>query len=149
MNPTRHVCLLPLLAVLAGCASTPSANALQALPACFTFERNEAWSELGLPTGVRLDAERLGEDDRLLVASGVGEGASSQYPFNYWRPLRGDTIQVGSTGGGPLQLEVVVAEADLAGRGRFTGDVRSASTVSWVTGVSASAGRCSSADGLE
>lgn len=134
-------CALLLLAP--GCASSgageggegaegPETAALaQASPAgCYRFGETAGSDALGLPWGVILEEEPLGEgwplmdrfDSVRLARTLASEARRTDHPFGYWRPVPADSIEIGYPGGGGVTLTVVPTESGLSGRGRGGGD---------------------------
>nr|NIP58840.1 hypothetical protein [Gemmatimonadota bacterium]NIR79223.1 hypothetical protein [Gemmatimonadota bacterium]NIT87884.1 hypothetical protein [Gemmatimonadota bacterium]NIU31739.1 hypothetical protein [Gemmatimonadota bacterium]NIU36356.1 hypothetical protein [Gemmatimonadota bacterium] len=105
--------------------------AAQASPAgCYRFEDTTGGDALGLPWGVILEDEPLGEgwplmdrfDDVHRARTLASETRRTDHPFGYWRPIPGDSIEIGYPGGGGVTLRVAPADGGLAGSGRGGGD---------------------------
>lgn len=136
MRKTRRTPLsaLPLAALLlaSACASTGSANAPERLAGCYYFLQDATAESLRLPWGVRLVDEPLDGWPALQQLEGVRLATTltpegdEDHPFGYWRPLEGDSVQIGYPAGGGLSLRLM-PEPDLAhleGIARPVGDVR-------------------------
>jgi hypothetical protein len=111
------------------CVSTPEAQ-LGELAGCYYFERDAAAEDLRLPWGVHFLPESLqgwpAWEEHPGVRSAVtlvNETEARAFPFGYWRPLGGDSLEVGHPGGGGLILRLAVEPGRLEGTVRPVGDV--------------------------
>jgi hypothetical protein len=127
--PLRALLAIPLLAYAGGCATTPG-PAADALPGCYYFEQDAAAQALQLPWGVRLTADSLTgwpaiqqRPDVRRAVTLTGTDATATYPFGYWRPLAGDSVEIGYPAGGGLLLRLAIEADGLAGTARPVGDV--------------------------
>lgn len=125
------------LASVAGCGGATGADAqVEPVPPaapeagevrCWAFEENEAADALGLPWGLALMGHPVPElrepGDRRAAATLDASGTRSEVPFGSWRPLPGDSVQVGPVAMGSLQLRLAVREEGLTGVARSIGDV--------------------------
>lgn len=97
---------------------------------CYRFLETAGSEALGLPWGVILDegpleegwplVERFEEVRRARTAT--SETGRADVPFGYWRPVAGDSVEIGHPGGGGVVLVVAPADGGLAGTGRSAGD---------------------------
>lgn len=114
---------------------------------CYRFVENEAAAELRLPWGFALSGDSVPgmaePGGRRAAATLDGEGARADVPFGAWRPLEGDSVQVGPVVTGSLQLRLAVSDSLLVGQARPIGDVtRPGATRAPVEGVAAEAVSC-------
>lgn len=114
-----------------GAEGAEGAALAQASPAgCYRFEETEGSDALGLPWGVILEEEALGEgwplmgrfEDVRRARTLASETRTTDHPFGYWRPVPGDSIEIGYPGGGGVTLTVAPTDDGFAGRGRGAGD---------------------------
>lgn len=136
-RPGRAALWCVALAAVAGCGGATRADAqVEPVPpaalevgevGCWAFEENEASAALDLPWGLALTGDPVpglrepGEDR---AAATLDEaGGRSEVPFGSWRPLPGDSVQVGPVAMGSLQLRLAVGEDALTGVARSIGDV--------------------------
>jgi hypothetical protein len=129
MRRPRPAALLAAAIVLApACATTPE-NGQADRTGCWYFERDADAEALRLPWGVRLlpdsltgwpALERLPGVRRATTLARPGEEAG--HPFGYWRPLGGDTVEIGYPAGGGLLLRLDGDAAHLAGTATPVGD---------------------------
>lgn len=112
----------------AGEAGSPGPELVVA--GCYRFSEAPANQVLGLPWGIVLEREPLAEGWPLVERfPGVRRARTlssptrrTDHPFAYWRPLAGDSLEVGHPGGGGLALVLAPTDDGLGGRGRSTGD---------------------------
>ncbi len=94
---------------------------------CYRFVEGEAASTLRLPWGFALSGDSIpgmsDPGDRLAAATLAEDGVRSDVPFGAWRPLEGDSVQVGPVVTGSLQLRLSVSDSLLSGQARPIGDV--------------------------
>ena len=122
---------------MAGCGGATRADAqVEPVPpaaleagevGCWAFEENGASAALDLPWGLALMGHPVPglqePGDRRAAATLDGSGTRSEVPFGSWRPLPGDSVQVGPVAMGSLQLRLAVGEEELTGVARSIGDV--------------------------
>lgn len=131
-GPAAGLAAVAAASILLGCAAVlGSGPDPGTLAGCYRFERNPGAEELRLPWGLLVRAEPLEEGWPLMerfddvYAALTLESASRwiDHPFGYWRPVEGDSLQVGHPGGGGIVLVLAPREdGGLAGRGRDAGD---------------------------
>jgi hypothetical protein len=136
-GPGRAALWCVALAAVAGCGGATRADApTEAVPpaaleegevGCWAFEENAATEALDLPWGLALMGHPVPglrePGDRRAAATLDGSGTRSEVPFGSWRPLPGDSVQVGPVAMGSLQLRLAVGEEELTGLARSIGDV--------------------------
>jgi hypothetical protein len=114
--------------VLGGaCASSPEGGGTVGdLTGCYQFERTAEARELGLPWGFELLGGALSEWPNLpegrRARTRVTAERTADHPFAFWRPVAGDSIQVGHPGGGGFALSLVRDGRVLRGTARAVGD---------------------------
>lgn len=122
------------LAVAVACASSPNGHS-QELTGCWYFAQPSP-PDMRLPWGVRLGADPLQgwpaiqQLDGVRVASTLTPDGDREHPFGYWRPLPGDSLEIGypAGGGAVLTLGVEAGGAALTGSVRGVGDARAYGT---------------------
>lgn len=110
--------------------SETEALAQASLAGCYRFQETAGSDALGLPWGVVLEDEPLGEGWPLMdrfeevhrARTLASETRRADHPFGYWRPIPGDSIEIGYPAGGGVTLTVAPTEGGFAGRGRGAGD---------------------------
>lgn len=129
-TPSRRALALACVAVAAACASLRDAPG-SAVAGCYQFRWDAGARALGLPWGLVLLDEPLGEGwlvARQFPAARRAETATSptgreDHPFGYWRRTSGDSVEVGHPGGGAGFVLTLAPEGrDLVGRGAAVGD---------------------------
>jgi hypothetical protein len=122
-------CLLLCAGLAGGCVSTPGLSPGE-VTGCYYFERDEVAQSLHLPWGVRLQEDSLTgwpawdrQPGVRRAVTLVGVGQTAAHPFGYWRPLDGDSLEVGYPAGGGLVLRLAVEPPGLTGSARPVGDV--------------------------
>lgn len=131
-GPAAGFVAVAAASVLLGCAAVlGSGPDPETLAGCYRFERNAGAEELRLPWGLLLRAEPLEEgwplmerfDDVYTALTLESASRWIDHPFGYWRPVEGDSLQVGHPGGGGIVLVLAPREdGGLTGRGRDAGD---------------------------
>lgn len=122
--------LLPLLLLVAGCASTEGRPGQDTLPGCYYFDRNDAAHELDLPWGIRLEPDSLRgwamarDPDFRSAVTLTGSGTTAKQPFAYWKRLSEDSVEVGYPSLGSLALRLVITDRGFEGAARAVGDAR-------------------------
>jgi hypothetical protein len=118
---------LAAFSLAAACASAGSGAAAR-IAGCYYFERDAAADQLQLPWGVRLlDRPLEGwplarQYEGVRVATTLTGQDEADHPFGFWRPLNGDSIQIGYPAGGGLSLRLDIQPGRLAGTAHPVGD---------------------------
>lgn len=129
MTGSARPSLIALLATLltSACASPRDAGPRQ-LQGCFYFVQDETARSLRLPWGVRLLQDSLEGWPAMANHQGVHSAATlhpdgdRDHPFGYWRPLAGDSLEIGYPAGGGMVMRLRVGDDELAGTVRPVGD---------------------------
>lgn len=107
---------------------------LEALVGCWYFEQTDGEGRVHLPWGVQLTEDSIVGFPAVQALDGVRRAATltssgeQDFPIGYWRPLAGDSLELGYPAGGGLVVHAAVPAGGvdvpvLAGTVRAVGDV--------------------------